>query len=242
MNILLEIRRLFPIIYTVAIMTCTASASAHRVLDIVSGSGNADGSGWQASTDGINWIPAYAPYPNPITTPNPNLNGGIIPDIGTTNAQLMWYAAPNTTPDGMSGPDTVYFKYEFDLQTSTFAGGGQTYAWVAADDWMKLKVNGHEVGTYLLDDHKDSRGQPIPVAMNFDQYLNDILAGDPTDHNIIEIEAHDGGVNAVNRVYEWVFFDAQINPISQPVFLTEPAPVMLLMIGLIYFGRKLKQS
>lgn len=242
MNILLNIRRLFPIVVTVAVMTCTMSANAHRVLDIVSESGNADGSGWQASADKLNWTPAYAPYSNPITTPDPNLNGGPIPDVGTTNAQLMWYAAPNTIPDGASGPDTVYFKYEFDLQTSTILGGGITGAWVAADDWMKLTVNGHEVGTYLLTDHQDDRGQPIPVFMAFDQYLNDILAGDPTDHNIIEIEAHDGGVNAYNRLYEWAFFDAQINPISQPRFLTEPAPVMLLVIGLAYFGRKWKQS
>jgi len=232
----LNIHSVFHVALVMAVFfTCMASANAHRVLDIVSGPGSADGSGWQVSKDRINWTPAFAPYPNPITRPNPNLNGGPFPDEGTTNAQLMWYVEPNTVPDGKSGPNTVYLRYEFDLGLSTLLGGGVTGAWVAADDWMRLTVNGSEVGTYLLDEHMDDRGQPIPVFMDFTQYLNDILAGSPTDYNLIEIEAHDGGATAFNRAYEWAFFDAQYIPTSQPKFLPEPAPVLLLVIGLIYF-------
>ncbi|MCB1949414.1 MAG: hypothetical protein H6940_12230 [Burkholderiales bacterium] len=238
----LSIRSVFRMAFIATIVTFAVSASAHRILDIVSGAGNADGSGWQVSTDQISWIPAFAPYPNSITQPNPNLNGTPIPDGGTTNAQLMWFAGPGTNPDGMSGPDTVYFRYEFDLAAKTLMGGGVTGAWVAADDWMRLTVNGFEVGTYLLDDHMDDRGQPMPVFMDFTQYLNDILAGSPTDHNIIEIEAHDGGLTAFNRAYEWAFFDAQFIPTSQPKFLSEPAPALLVIIGLIYFGRSWGRS
>lgn len=223
---------------------CNAPAYAHRNLDIVSGAtGNGSDLGWEASLDETNWFPISAPYPNPITAPNLNLNGVSIPDAGSSNAKLMWYLPPGGTADGMSGPTKVFFRYVFDLNSATLLGGGITNAWIAADDWMSVKVNGNEVGTYLLDDHKLPNGQPEPILINFTEFLNDILEGDPTSLNTILIEAHDGGVSPFDRAFEWVFFDAQANPLlgQGPTFVTpsavpEPTALALLIAGFLGFG------
>ncbi len=230
-----------------ATASCLYPAHAHLILDIASGPG------WEASVDGINWFPAYAPYPNPFTEPTPNLNldptkiDPRVPDAGTSNAKLMWFAPPGTTPDGRSGPTKVFFKYEFDMSSATIFGDpqGVASALIAADDWMSVKLNGHEVGTYLLDDHKLSNGQPEPIAINLSNFLKTLSLNpdDPpgTDHNVILIEAHDGGVAAGERGYEWVFFDAQYdspNPASPVTFRTPgaaipaPATALLMVSGL----------
>lgn len=217
---------------------------AHRILDIASGPG------WDASVDGINWFPAYASYPNPFTEPTPNLNldptkiDPRVPDDGTSNAKLMWFAPPGTTPDGRSGPTKVFFKYEFDMSSATIFGDpfgiSQTSALIAADDWMSVKLNGHEVGTYLLDDHKLPNRQPKPIAISLTDFLNTFPTA-ATDHNVILIEAHDGGVAAGDADYEWVFFDAQYQSASaaSPVTfrtpgaaIPAPATALLMVSGL----------
>ncbi|MYM91265.1 hypothetical protein GTP91_29330 [Rugamonas sp. FT82W] len=145
------------------------------------------GPGWQASANGIDgWIPAYAPFPNPVTMPNPALNPqGVY-------AELMWYWPGPGTPGPGSGPTTAYFRHPLDLPAGPVP---QIVALVAADDELTLQVNGVTIGGYVLDDHKMSNGQPEVVAMDLTPALH---AG----ANRIDIKAVD------TRGYHWLFFDS----------------------------------
>lgn len=185
----------------------SSAASSHPALEIWSGAG------WQSSSDMVNWFPAYSPYPNPITAP----------DYSTTRGQLMWHWPNASAPDGASGDSHVWFRYIFDLLDS---GDYSSYrAWIAADDWMQVKVNGVPVGTYDLV--RNMRGnQAVPKLIAFD-----VKANGP---NEILIEARD------KQVYEWVFFDADVDPRQIPpllgpnaVSIPEPSAFGLVAVALL---------
>ena len=137
------------------VLGCAAiTASAHAVIDIYSGRyATASSSlGWEASTDQIHWQPAYTPYPNPITMPDPLL----------TKGSLMWATDGVTRANGKNGPDHVWFRFSFQLSDVLHTDGLTSFnADIAADDWMQVSVNGAVAGNYLLDENKGSNGQPV---------------------------------------------------------------------------------
>lgn len=184
---------------------------------------------WEASTDGQNWIPAYAPYPNDFTVPVDTLG------------QLMWYWDRAGTPSGSDGENSARFRISR-LKVAPLSQINNDGAWIAADDWMELFVNGHSAATYLLDQHQRADGQPMPMWVNFAQWLN---RGDQDD-NVFEIHAHDGFAptgasdGAQDRVFEWVFFDMFSEPTRDPAsfFAAVPTPSVpaLLVAALVAAG------
>lgn len=199
------------------------------------------GFSWEASTDRINWIPAYPEYPNNLTIPYP----------ATTDAEFMWYwNSANLKPTGLNGPNTVYFRSMFMLNDLHGMDAG---AWIAVDDWMNLSVNGTSVATYQLELNFNNVQQPIPAFVDFTDLLNTRYQGDLTGYNTITIEAHDGGPVAYERAYEWLFFDAHNvnstpilgspsgmhdngsgngNGTTNPANVPEPGALLLLLSGL----------
>lgn len=162
------------------------AAEPGQYIELLSGAGHADGTGWQASPDGVGgWIPAYAPYPNPTTMPNPRLNS-----LGV-HGDLMWYWPGPGTPGAGSPPTAAHFRYMLDIPPG---GLSQLIALVAADDEMTLKVNGTVIGNYRLSDHQQPNTQPIVVPMDLTAALHE-------GSNEILIDALDTGS------YHWVFFD-----------------------------------
>lgn len=183
--------------------THPASAATPRT-DLLSGSS------WQASPDGVSgWIPAYAPYPNPVTMPNPYLNPSSI------HGELMWYWPGPGTPSAGSPPTTAYFRRELTLPPGPVP---QIIALVAADDSMILKVNGMVIGSYALSAHLMANGQPEAVAMDLTPALH---AGT----NQIDIEAHDV------MAYHWVYFDSYNLSASPQHVLVALPPAQLSLIG-----------
>lgn len=125
--------------------------------DLLSGAGRADGSGWQASPNGVDGsIPAYGPYPNPVTMPNPHINPEGV------HANLMWYWPGPGLPAPGSPPTTAYFRYRLNLEPGLLP---QIVALVAADDQMTLTVNGVMIGSYELAEHMPN-GQPEALVMD----------------------------------------------------------------------------
>ncbi|MYM99108.1 hypothetical protein [Duganella vulcania] len=168
------------------------------------------GPGWQASANGIDgWIPAYAPFPNPVTMPNPALNPQGV------HADLMWYWPGPGTPGPSSGPTTAYFRHQLDLPSGPVP---QIVALVAADDELTLKVNGITIGSYVLGDHKMSNNQPEVVAMDLTPALH---AG----ANQIDIQAVDTGV------YHWLFFDTYNLAASPQTVLVARTPDTVSLVG-----------
>ncbi|WP_215404442.1 dockerin type I domain-containing protein [Janthinobacterium sp. JC611] len=169
------------------------------------------GNGWQASPNGVNgWIPAYAPYPNPVTMPNPFLN-----EFGI-HADLMWYWPGPGTPTASSPPSTAYFRHQFRLEAENGVKP-QIVALMAADDEMTLIVNGITVASYRLADHIMPNGQPEALAVDMTQALR---IGD----NQIDIRATDNGI------YHWVFFDSY-NIFRPTEVLVPRAPGQISLIG-----------
>lgn len=168
------------------------------------------GTGWQASANGIDgWIPAYAPYPNPVTMANPYLNPQGI------HGELMWYWPGPGTPGPGSAPTTAYFRHQLDLPDGPVP---QIVALVAADDELTLRVNGVLIGSYVLSEHKMSNNQPEVVAMDLTRALH---AGS----NQIDIKAVDTGS------YHWLFFDSY-NIMASPQHVLVPlAPSTTSLIG-----------
>jgi hypothetical protein len=177
------------------------------------------GPNWEASVDGTNWTQAYAPYPNDITTPRDTL------------ASLMWYWNDATAPTGTDGPNAAQFR----IQSNNFNAPAPTGAWIAADDWMELFVNGHLVASYALAEHT-SMGQPVPVYVDFSAYVNDVGDNGDPPLNTFEIRAHDGTRDsATDRRNEWVFFDPNTltsPPTRDPAsFFIPTAPTWALLLA-----------
>lgn len=162
------------------------AAEPGHFIELLSGAGHADGSGWQSSVDGVNWIPAYAPYPNPLTMPNPRLNS-----LGV-HGDLMWHWAGPGLPGSGSPPNAARFRYMLDIPPG---GLSQLIALVAADDELTLTVNGQVIGHYLLTQHQQPNSQPIVVPMDLTPALHEGV-------NEIRIDAAD-----VLGVNHWLFFD-----------------------------------
>jgi hypothetical protein len=119
------------------------------------------------------------------------------------------------------------FFANFDLPAAP--GDDQYGAWIAADDFMALRINIASNFTYNLDDHIGPDNQPIPIFVDFTDLLH---AG----NNIIEIEACDGNLACNDRLFEWVFFDAEHGPDEPPSFITpaaipEPSSISLLCVA-----------
>jgi hypothetical protein len=160
-------------------------------------------------------IAAYAPYPNPVDHPDP----------ATTNGQYMWYWDPSdpTNPTSLpTGANGSHGPIHFTHTTANLSSISGTYgAWLAADDFEELFVNGTSVGTYSLDAHKDPvTGFPVPVFVDFTSELH-------TGVNALELRACDGISlsNCFDRGFEAAFFDAEHGPTQQPVFISGPAPI-----------------
>lgn len=244
----------------VGALALTVNTYAHGTLDIVSGkdwkasTSNANDSNGRSWTDvdyveGPSWTQAFSPYPNGFAIPRPNQNGSPThPDQGTTNAQLMWYS-DKESPTGWNGPTTAYFRYSFDFNERVLGPGAPFLAWVGADDWMTLYVNGSKVtlddsnATYILEKHQDPlTNLPDFVLVDFDNLLN------KSGQNVLAIEAHDGDYpNSGEREYEWVFFDAQLDtpefnfntPLMQVI--PEPQIYAMLLAGLALVGWLVKR-
>nr|WP_315219054.1 hypothetical protein [uncultured Duganella sp.] len=181
----------------------TAQAATPRA-DLLSGGA------WMASENGVDgWIPAYAPFPNPISRPNPYLN-----PLGV-HAELMWYWAGPGQPQAFSGPGTAYFRREFTLPPGPLP---QIVALVAADDHMTLRVNGVTIGTYNLADHRMPNDQAEVVAMDLTPALRQ-------GANQIDIEARD------DLLYHWVFFDTYNLGASRRSVIVPMAPERVELIG-----------
>lgn len=182
---------------------------------------------WEARKGGSPWIPAFAPYPNPITKP-PSLSP----------AELMWLWDKTDTPTGANGPNEATFRVTLDLAgsfLSHYSFALPVGAWVAADDWLELVINGKSKGTYLLDDHKRSDGQPEPIFIPFDtsDWLYD--ASDPTKRirNEILINARDGdGTTAYDRQFEWVYFESRGGTAGDTPLFEAPEPAALSILAL----------
>lgn len=167
--------------------------------------------GWLASPNGVDgWIPAYGPYPNPVTMPNPFLN-----EFGI-HADLMWYWPGPGAPDAGSPPSTAYFRHQLYLESED-GKKPQYVALMAADDEMTLIVNGITVDTYRLADNMMPNGQPAAVAVDMTEALR-------IGNNQIDIRATDKGI------YHWVFFDSY-NIFRPMTALVPRAPGQISLIG-----------
>lgn len=168
---------------------------------------------------GLTFLRAYAPYPNPVSVPNP----------ATTSGQLMWYWGEppySGIPTGSNGPNQVVFVLQFNLPTAPDPGD-QYGAWVAADDFVNVELNEVGVGNYSLDQHKLPNNLPEPIFLDLTNYLR---AGE----NTFILRACDGSLTSCfDRAYEWAFFDAEHGPNAKPSFspVPEPATVALLAFG-----------
>ena len=167
--------------------------------------------------DDSGWRSAFAPYPNPITTPNDILPG--------SNAKLIWDPAVPVNPDGK--PDESWFRYAFQVKPAgsphdcpfdcldnwngEFGHPVTATTYVVADDQFDLYVNGVSVASnVLLEVGPD--GQPTNVhAYDLKPHLLYLDAfGDPID-NVIAIHAWDGrGAVAEENVYQYLFVDGVI--------------------------------
>jgi hypothetical protein len=222
-------RRWLQILIASALMPSAADVYGHPLpLGFTSAS-----SGWEASIDDVNWIPAYHGYPNPYTKPV------LVDPMGNISAEnlepaMIWYWNESYPPNGQSGPDTVYFRYQFDIAVDP---SGLYGIWVAADDWMQVKLNGNLLGNYYLDSFKDqTTNQPVP------ELLEVLPSGLLNGLNTIEIEAHDGGPLSYDRFFEWAYIDSVhnqsyvpfiefVSPTS-PNSIPEPASFALIVVGL----------
>jgi hypothetical protein len=168
------------------------------------------GTGWLASATGVDgWIPAYAPYPNPVSRPNPYLN-----PLGV-HAELMWYWAGPGAPSASRAPTAAYFRREFTLPPGPVP---QIVALVAADDHMTLKVNGVTIGSYDLAAHLIAGNQPEAVLMDLTPALRPGV-------NRIDIEASD------DQLYHWVFFDTYNIAASPRRVIVPLAPARTELVG-----------
>lgn len=234
-------RALIRLATAVGLAVFVSASTAHAVLDLLSGAG------WEASVDEQTWRPAYAPYPNPRTQPIRPSSFPIEP--GASNANLMWFWDGAGQPDGSSGPDHAWFRTHFNHSNVLQYGSGFG-AWIAADDWMQLRVNGQLMtyknpdgsvkDYYALVEHQDPlTGQPVPVKVSIESALNWInigIVGGPDEwilgDNLIEIEARDNA--AFPGDFEWVFFDAQTPAFANatPPRFAAPEPPSMVTVAL----------
>ncbi len=200
------------------------------------------GSNWFSTTDtstaslwanggftDSNADPAFAPYPNPVTTPQDIIDN--VGDKHSTTAELMWACGDdgglcengNGIIDGASGPTNAFFALPFFIKpglldsltsiTSTMD--------IIADDFFELRLNGVILLSGILSDgNQDSDGQPIPLRVP----LLDIAFNLREGNNLFFIRAADTGV------FEHVFVDGRL------ILVPEPASLSLFVAGLAAFG------
>ncbi|NRR29397.1 PEP-CTERM sorting domain-containing protein [Oxalobacteraceae bacterium] len=214
-------------------------AAAHMSLPVLSGS-----NGWEASLDNINWSATadYGNYPNPYTRPQ-LIYLGSAADPLPQRASLMWYWGEHGytgTPAGNNGPDTVYFRYRFNVPELI---GAPAIASFAADNEMTLIFNGHQVGSYVLTDHMVN-GQPallhtpdLTPFLNTYNPMTQMMMGDGTFINEFRIEARNTG-GAFPANYAYVYLDAMhVAGYSQAlVAVPVPGSLALMLPGLALMG------
>ena len=204
MNIFL---RTIALAATILLMAAQSADAARPRSELLSGAGR----GWLASPNGVDgWIPAYGPYPNPVTMPNPFLN-----EFGI-HADLMWYWPGPGAPAAGSPPSTAYFRHQFHLELEN-GMKPQIVALMAADEEMTLTINGTPFASYRLADHMMPNGQPEAVAVDMTPALR-------LGNNQIDIRATDKGV------YHWVFFDSY-NIFHSTDALVPRTPAQISLIG-----------
>lgn len=245
-----RVNRLAAALLAAGLLAGASGASATQIININSGSQ------WLSTTDalvatqwfhgnftvGADGVPATAPYPNLVTTPN-----DIVPG---TSAQLMWACGPGSTlcdNTGTNGPTEVWFGMPLDLKANPIARLGA--AQIIADDYFEFIVNGQFVQTGYLDDHQNPvSGQPVPIGIDFTSYLHDgynwlmihALDGyfptlgaacDPgyTDRPVQDAR---GTFCAGDRIFEFAFVDGVI--VSVPV----PMTAALMGAGLLGLVRR----
>lgn len=189
-----------------ALLAAAGQAAAAPInMPIVSGaqwkSSDAAPVGWQMpGFDDSAWANAYAPYPNPITTPADLANG-------PTSAQLMWhFTGPN--PTGQNGPVEAWFRYNFTLAIAPDSLPLLGQALLLADDDFELYVNGQLV-PFFGPTSLAARGEN-PVFADFSSMLAN---GD----NVIAIHAVDNSLAAPgDLLFEWLYFDGRIHTVPEP--------------------------
>lgn len=202
---------------------CAAHAQAAPIhLSVVSGnnwrSSATEQAGWtDAGFNDQAWDHAYAPYPNPGTTPF-----DIVEE--PTPAQLMWHWPSADVPNGRNGVNQAWFRYTFDLALTPSSRPLIAQAFVIADDEFELFINGKKYdfgGSTALAKHQRPNKQPLPLFADFGSFLQN-------GTNVFAIHAADGSLlDPRNEYFEYVFFDADIRTVPEP---TSPA---LLFSGLL---------
>lgn len=188
--------------FVLACLGSAASAGEPVHLDIVSGTawravGTAPPSNWTSPDfNDSGWSRAYAPFPNPGTTPALIANG-------PTKAQLMWFWDKPTLPTATSGPDNAWFRYTFMLELSPSQLPIIAQALIIADDDFELFVNGRRypfVGPTVLSANRRANNQPRPLLADFTNMLRN-------GKNVLAIHA----TNLI--LYKWMFVDAKIRSV-----------------------------
>ncbi len=167
-----------------------------------------------ASFDDSDWISAYAPYPNIYTPESITLPG--------TTAEYMWYWDSSSTPNGLTGSNIAFFRYNFNLSLAPDSLPLIGQGFVAADDNFEFYVN----GTQLLSSNPSINDINPAHFVDFSSLL---VNGD----NVLSIKAQDtvGG-------YEWAFFDGII---KTTVAVPEPGTILLLSLGMLGIYSNLKR-
>lgn len=207
-----------------------ASASPVPVRELTSGSG------WEARVEGSSdWVAAIV-APNPISRVvrvDPFGRWGASDPIG----QLIWH------PDvGGVAPDEVWFRRSFYVDYCSPSCPDIYSAWFAADDWAEISLNGISLDTYLLDENKDSAGQPVPhlVGLNGALRWKDGPGGDGIGLNTVTIRVRDGDATAAfDRGYSWLFVDGFNVETWAGVgvrFVDEPQSGLLAVLALAAFA------
>lgn len=120
--------------------------------------------------DDSQWQVPVVTISNGVTTPQGSLPG--------TKAKFMWH------PDNSA--KEAYFRYKFTLNSTNKTLPSLAEAFVEADDYFELWVNGNFVTSGILAGHYSSNGQWNPQVADMTPYLQD-------GENVIAIRANDGG-------------------------------------------------
>ncbi len=191
-----------------------ARAEAAATLQVLSGSGWRSSdvlvAGWESpGFDDSGWAYARGAYPNPGSPQD------LIPG---TLATPMWHD-PAATSNGMSGPNSAFFRYAFELPSLPVNG----LITMSVDDDYRLYVNGS-----LAFENQDGGNAQIVDHIDVSALLRE-------GSNTLAIMAVDGALaGPYDRLYERVLLDGRISTVDTRLSLngTPILPEMLPSLGL----------